>query len=52
MLKKAAKNRFYNDILANNPGTIKSEKNGKKFKKAISGAYIPIGLNCVKMDPK
>ena len=42
MLKKAASNRFFNDNLANNPGTIKPEKNGKKFKKTISGAYIPV----------
>ncbi len=44
MQKKAAHNRFFNDILANNPGTIKPEK---KRKKRFLGLYP--GLNCVKM---
>ncbi len=44
MQKKAAHNRFFNDILANNPGTIKPEKNGKND---FWGLYP--GLNCVKM---
>ncbi len=41
MQKKASQNQFYNDILANNPGTIKPEKNGKK---KISGAFIPVWM--------
>jgi hypothetical protein len=36
-LSKVAKNRFLDDILANNPGTKYPEKDGKKFKKTISG---------------
>ena len=40
MLKKAAQNRFYNDILANNLGTTKPEKMEKNSK------------NCIKVDPK
>jgi hypothetical protein len=50
MLKKAAQNRFYNDKLANNPGTIKPEKNGKNSKNDFWCLYP--GLNCVKKDPK
>jgi hypothetical protein len=34
---KVAQNRFLDDILANNPGTIWPEKNGKKLKKTTSG---------------
>jgi len=35
-------NRFFNKKFAYNPGTIYAEKNGKKFKKTISGVYVPV----------
>jgi hypothetical protein len=38
ILKKAAQNRFYNDILANNPGTKNPEKRGKKLFEGGGGA--------------
>jgi hypothetical protein len=34
-----AQKRFLEDILANKPGTLKQEKNGKKFKKTTSGSH-------------
>ena len=42
MFTKSSQNRFIDDILANNPGTIEPEKNGKKLKKTTSGAYVPV----------
>ncbi len=46
MFTKVAENRFLDDILATNPGTIKPEKNEKKF------LGLCTCLNCLKMDPK
>ena len=48
---KVAQNRFLDDILANNPGTIQQEKKRKKIQKNDFWGLCP-SLNYVKMDPK
>ena len=42
---------FFYKKFAYNPGTIIAEKNGKKFKKTISGVYVPV-LNVGKWTRK
>jgi hypothetical protein len=39
--QKLLKIDFYNDVLANNPGTKKQEKIENKVKKTTSGVYDP-----------
>jgi hypothetical protein len=45
-----SQNLFLDDILANNLGTMKPEKNGKKFKKTTSGAYGNPHLGLMSRD--
>jgi hypothetical protein len=42
MFTKVFQNRFLDDILANNPGTIWPEKTEKLFKKKTPGGYVPV----------